>query len=112
MPNERDKPDPGLWLARSHIATFLFLMPFLAMLGIHRLLGLSDDLMGRSADPQRAGGTASFLYNVAMVAVFYGGAFGFFCHATSLTYRGWWWLAFTLVFLAVFWTVLLAMLGD
>ncbi len=84
--------------AYSHWLTFCFLIPFLIMLAIHRVLGLSDNMMVAPAP-----GVASVqLYNFAMVAVLYGGGFAFIMHTASIAYRGRNWMLFKFLFLVVF----------
>ena len=88
---------------RSHLVGFVFLLPFLAMLGLHRLLGLSDALMGAPALEERD----AQLYNFVMVFVFYGGVTAYFIHALAIAYRSKEWLAFKLLFLVAFWVGIL-----
>jgi hypothetical protein len=62
----------------THVRTFLFLAPFAAMLVVHRVLGLSDNLM---VAPE-AGEPDGAIYNLIMVLVLWAGIIGFLIHAT------------------------------
>lgn len=62
----------------THARTFLFLVPFIAMLIIHRMLGLDDNLL---AAP-KAGKPDGATYNLAMVPVLWAGIIGVFIHTT------------------------------
>jgi hypothetical protein len=90
-------------LHQSHWAGFLFLVPFIVLLGIHDVLGLSDAALllrdQRDRDSQ--------LFNFVMIGVFYAGVVLFVADAVSLANRGWRWLVLKLVLLVVYWGAVL-----
>jgi len=75
-------------IAQSHWVGFLFLVPFLVMLAVHRFLGLSDALMIQTPPGEREAHT----FNLVMVAVFYLGIAAFVAHAGHLAGRSRLWL--------------------
>ena len=64
----------------AHLTAFLFLLPFMVMLTIHRMLGLSDNLNVEPAP----GEPDSSTYNWFMSAAFYGGVGGFVWHVLAI----------------------------
>lgn len=62
----------------THARTLLLLAPFVAMLIVHRVLGLADNFL---AAPD-AGKPDSAIYNLVMVLALGGGVIGFFIHMT------------------------------
>jgi hypothetical protein len=92
------------WI-RSHWLTFACLIPFLAMLGVHRALHLSDALMVATPLSERP----AHLYNLLMLPVFYASVVAYLVHALALARPSKGWLVFKLVFLAVCYTLLVVM---
>jgi len=92
-------------LLSPHLMSFLFLLPFLAMLAVHRFLNLSHALMGAPGPGEQD----AQLYNFAMVLAFYCGAFAFVISVFLLVgeKHGFRWLMFKLLFLAAFWAAIL-----
>jgi len=68
---------------RAHLTAFLFLVPFVTMLTIHQMLGLSNNLMIGPTP----GEPDSQIYNLFMVTAFWGGVFGFIWHVLSTADR-------------------------
>src|SRR6266481_1759704 len=93
-------------LMRSHWICVTFLLPFLVMLWIHHALGLSDALLLVTNQKDQD----SQLFNLFMAGVFYLGVALFFLHAFSLAAKGWRWVFAKLAFLAIYWTLVLAVL--
>ena len=87
-------------IIQSHWAGFLCLVPFLVMLAVHRLLGLSDALMIQAPPGEREAHT----YNLIMVGVFYFGVAAFVIHAFGFAFarHGAVWLIAKLVALVVY----------
>lgn len=84
---------------KSHLATFLFLLPFVTLLCVHDALGLSDAfLAGRT---QRD--LDSLNFNLVLMATFGLGVAGFVIHATTIAHRSKPWLYAKLVILAAGW---------
>ena len=92
---------------KSHWLTFACLVPFLAMLAVHRALNLSD-AMGRKPAP---GERDALLYNYIMVMVFYGDVSAYVWHTFAAAPRKPGWVAFKLIFLIVGWTGMLLAFG-
>lgn len=90
---------------QSHWVGFLFLVPGIIMLILHRQLGLSDALNV----PTPPGEREAHLFNWVMVAVFLLGIAAFFLHALFLWTRGWQWVVAKLLFLALYWSTILTM---
>lgn len=88
---------------QSHWIGFLFLLPFLGMIRVRNVLGLSDALFLLKDQRDRD----SQLFNLATVAVFYFGIACFVAHALYLTSRGRQWLYAKLLLLAIYWTAIL-----
>ena len=82
--------------ARSHWLTFACLIPFLAMLLIHRALNLSDALMVATPPGERP----AHLYNLLMLPVLYISVLAYLVHALVLARPSRTWLALKLVFLS------------
>ena len=68
---------------RAHLTAFLFLVPFVVMETIHRMLGLSDNI---NVDPA-PGEPDSATYNLFMCAAFWGGVIGFIWHVLAIADR-------------------------
>lgn len=84
---------------QSHLASFLFLVPFVVMLCVHDALGLSDAfLAGRE---QRD--LDSLNFNLVMMAAFGFGVAGFVIHASTIAHRSKRWLYAKLTILALGW---------
>jgi uncharacterized membrane protein SirB2 len=90
-------------IIQSHWFSFLFLVPFVVMLWVHRLLRLSDALMIQTPPGERDAHT----YNLVMAAVFFCGVTGFLSHAFSFARRDRVWLTAKLVFLVVYCTIVM-----
>ncbi len=89
---------------RAHLTAFLFLVPFVAMLTIHRMLGLSD-AVGVAPAP---GEPDSQIYNLFMIAAFYSGVAGFIWHTLAIADRSRLWIVFVkLVTLGSLWAIVL-----
>lgn len=89
-------------ILQSHWIGFLLLVPFLVMLAVHRLLGLSDALMVQTPPGEREAHT----YNLVMVGVFFCGVAAFAVHAFAFARRDRVWLIAKIVALVVYWTVI------
>jgi hypothetical protein len=92
--------EAGFW--NGHWPGFVFLLPFLVMLVVHELLGMSDALFAGN-DPRDDGAR---LYNLLMITALYLGSLAFIVHAFSLPIlkgQGWRWILPKLIFLAVYW---------
>ena len=101
--------DGGFWNA--HWIGFVFLVPFLGMLAVHELLGMSDALLWlqdqRDADAQ--------LFNLLMIAVFYLGSLAFVVYAFALPMlkgQGWRWVLPKLIFWAAYWCAIVAVANS
>ena len=81
----------------THARTFRFLAPFAAMLIIHRLLGLADNLL---AAPE-AGKPDGAIYNLVMVVVLWVGIAGYFVHTVRHAHENTAWVAAKLAVLTV-----------
>lgn len=92
-------------IMRSHWVAFLFLVPAVLMLILHRQLGFSDALNV----PTPPGEREAHLFNWTMVSVFYFGVGLFVLHTLLLSIRGWRWLVAKLAFLAVCWSLILVL---
>jgi hypothetical protein len=92
---------------KSHWLTFAWLVPFLAMLGLHRLLKRSDALLAAPAPGERD----AQLYTFTRVLVFNAGIGAHLWHTFATAPRKPGWVAFKLIFLAMGWTGLLLVLG-
>lgn len=116
MPNAliANPPRPGVnsWassvmhtkaIMQSHSVGFLFLVPFLVMLAVHRFLGLSDALMIQTPPGEREAHT----YNLVMIAVFFLGVAAFAVHAFAFARRDGGWLIAKLVMLVAYWSAIL-----
>jgi hypothetical protein len=90
---------------QSHWVGFLFLVPFLVLLAIHRLLGFSDTLMIQTPPGARDAHT----YNLIMTVVFFLGVAAFVVHASGFTRREPPWLIAKLVVLMVYWSTILTL---
>ena len=84
---------------RFHVAAFAFFIPFVTMLTIHQILGLSD-AMGAAPAP---GERHSLLYNMLMVLTFYFGVGGYIFHVACVAERSIGWVIGKLVLLAALW---------
>ena len=91
-------------IIQSHWVGFLCLVPFLVMLALHRLFGLSDALMVQTPPGEREAHT----YNLVVVAVFFLGVAAFIVHAFAFAPRRSLWLIAKLVALLVYWCMILA----
>ncbi len=93
-----------------HWTGVVYLLPFVIMLVVHELLGISDALL--AAD--EPGDDDARTYNTLMVAAFYLGNLAFVVHACALAAvkgRGWPWLLRKLIFLSVYWAAVLAVMN-
>ena len=90
-------------IIRSHWIAFLFLMPAIILLIIHRQFDLSDSLNV----PTPPGEREAHLFNWLMVVVFFLGVTAFLLHTLSLSSRGWRLIVAKLVFLALYWCAIL-----
>jgi hypothetical protein len=88
-------------IIQSHWASFLCLAPFLIMLAVHRLLGLSDALMVQTPPSEREAHT----YNLIMTGVFFIGIAAFIIHAFAFARGDKGWLVAKLVALVVYWSM-------
>ena len=86
-----------------HWITPLAFAPFALMLLVHRLLGLSDAMLGAPLP----GNTFWPLYNIAMVVVFYGGVAGYLAHTFWMSDRGWGWVVLKCALLIIGWTAMI-----
>ena len=84
---------------QSHWIGFVFLLPFLVMLGVHHVLDLSDALMVATPPGERE----ARVFNFVMVVVFFAGIAAFAGHALSLAGRSRGWLAAKLAVLVGYW---------
>ena len=89
-------------IIQSHWVSFLCLLPFLVMLAVHRLLGLSDALMVQTPPGERDAHT----YNLIMVGVFYVGVAAFVVHAFAFARGGGMWFVAKLLALVVYWIMI------
>ena len=92
--------DAGFWNA--HWIGFVFLLPFVVMLLVHELLGMSDALLAGN-DPRD---DDARLYNLLMIAALYLGSLAFVVYAFALPIvkdQGRRWVLPKLMFLAAFW---------
>jgi hypothetical protein len=89
-------------ILQSHWVSLLFLVPFLVMLAIHRLLGLSDALMIQTPPGEREAHT----YNLVMVIIFYFGVGAFAVHTLAFACRDRGWVLAKIVTLAVYWSAI------
>jgi hypothetical protein len=87
---------------QSHWVSFLFLVPFLVMLAVHHLLGLSDALMIQTPPGERE----ARIYNAVMVAVFFAGVAAFTIHAVAFARGQIAWLIAKFVTLVVYWSMI------
>ncbi len=90
-------------IMRSHWVAFLFLVPAIILVILHRQLALSDALNV----PTPPGEREAHLFNWLMVVVFYLGVTAFLLHTLSLSSRGWRLTGAKLVFLALYWCAIL-----
>jgi hypothetical protein len=90
-----------------HARTFLFLAPFATMLAVHRVLGLSDNLL---VAPE-AGKPDGAMYNLIMVMVLWAGVIGFFIHTTLHAYESAAWAIAKLAFLIGLFATMVYMAG-
>jgi hypothetical protein len=90
-------------IIRSHWIAFLFLVPAIILIILHRQIDLSDALNV----PTPPGESETHLFNWLMVVVFYLGVTAFFLHTLILSTRGWRLIAAKLVFLALYWCTIL-----
>lgn len=90
-------------LLQSHWIGFLWLLPFLVVLGIHDALGLSDAALllrdQRDRDSQ--------LFNFAMIGIFFAGVSSFVAHAAILKNRSAHWFVVKIVILVAYWSLIL-----
>jgi hypothetical protein len=93
-------------IMKSHWIAYLFLVPAVTMIMLHRCLGLSDALNMLTPPGERE----AHLFNWAMATVFWLGVAAYFLHAFSLWSRGWRWVWAKMIFLAAYWGAIL-MLG-
>jgi len=89
-------------ILQSHWVSFLCLLPFLAMLAVHRLLGLSDALMVQTPPGEPEADT----YNLIMTGVFLVGVAAFAVHAFAIARGHRAWLVAKLVTLVVYWSMI------
>lgn len=87
---------------QSHLATFLFLLPFVTLLCVHDALGLSDAFL--LVKDQRD--LDSRAYNVWMMVALGFGVAGFSIHTAALAHRSKAWLYAKLAFLTGGWTAI------
>jgi len=90
----------GFW--NGHWMGFLFLLPFVVMLVIHELRGMSDALFAGN-DPRDDDARA---YNLLMVIALNLGSFAFLIYAIALPIvkgRGWRWVLPKFIILAIYW---------
>jgi hypothetical protein len=85
----------------SHWFGFLFLLPFLLMLCIHEVLGLSDQLLGVRVGEQDD--PVASLFNLVMMIAFFLGVVCYIAHAIALVNRGTHWLLVKIALLALYW---------
>ena len=88
---------------QSHWVAFLFLVPAIIWLILHRQLDLSDALNA----PTPLGERAAHLFNWSMVVVFYVGVAAFLLLTLCLSRRGWRLSGAKLIFLALYWSTIL-----
>lgn len=91
---------------QSHWSGFSFLLPFLIMLALHDMLGLSDAFLLLTDQRDRD----SQMFNFAMVAVFYLGVAAFVAHALFVASRSRLWLCGKLLLLAAYWSGILLLI--
>ena len=87
------------WM-QCHWIAFVFLLPFLAMWGLHHALDLSDALMVATPPGERE----AHIFNFVMAVVFYAGIAAFVAHASVLAGRSRGWLLAKLAVLVGYWT--------
>jgi len=101
--------DEGFW--NGHWVGFLFLLPFVVMLVVHELLGMSWAFLG--GDTPRDNDSRGF--NLMMFGAHFLGGLAFVLYAFALPIvkgRGWRWVMPKLIFLVIYWGVgLLVELG-
>jgi hypothetical protein len=88
--------------SNGHWIGFVFLLPFVLMLVVHELLGMSDALL-EGNEPRDD--DARF-YNLLMVAALYLGSLAFVVYTFALPMlkgQGWRWVLPKILFLAAFW---------
>ena len=86
------------WM-QSHWIGFVFLLPFLGMLGVHHVLDLSDALMVATPPGERE----ARVFNFVMAVVFFAGIAAFVAHASVLAGRSRGWLVTKLAVLVGYW---------
>ena len=79
-------------ITRSHLFSFLYLVPFLLMAWVHQVLGFSNAFM--------KGDRPSALYNMVMLCAMFFGALAFMLHPfTRPPSKGWFIAKFCILFL-------------
>jgi len=99
----------GFW--DSHWIGFLFLLPFIAMIAAHELLGMTDAFLVGGDTPWD---NVSRDYNLVMFAALFLGTAAFLIHALFLPVRqrrGGRWVLPKLVFLALYWLVVVLIMS-
>ena len=97
--------DAGFW--NGHWIGFVFLLPFVVMLLVHELLGMSDAVLWSNAPED----DDARVYNLLMIAALYLGSLAFVVYAFALPIlkgHGWRWVLPKLIFLAVYWGGIMA----
>lgn len=101
-----DKPDHTPMrsnvIIQPHWVGFLCLVPFLVMLAVHRLLGLSDALMVQTPPGERD----AHSYNLVMAGVFFVGVTAFIVHAFAIARGHSAWLVVKLLALVIYWSMI------
>jgi hypothetical protein len=90
----------------SHWFCIVPLLPFVAMLAVHRALHLSNAFGGVKVG-ERHPTDGELAYNYLMVLVFYLGVGGFLAHAAFLQLRGTVWMLLKFGALALAWSALI-----
>lgn len=91
------KKAPFIW--RQHWFAPLLLVPFLVMLSIHRIFGLSSAMSVNPLPGERFWP----MYNPAMVVAFYAGVVSYLVNTFSLVDRGRLWVVIKCSGLVIFW---------
>ena len=91
-------------LLRLHWVGFLFLVPFLILLGIHRVFGLSDALLGAPEPGERE----VPVYNIALIVVFYAGVLSFIGHTFAVAEKSRTWRVAKIIVLVIYWVGVVA----
>ena len=81
-----------------HVETFLFLVPFVAMMIAHKVLNLSNHFLAAPEPGKRDW----LLYNLFMMFVFWTGVVGFYIHMTCHAPISAAWVVFKFLFLVGF----------